>query len=104
MTELVVIATARYPRVAAVVFSADGEMRNGRIQGMPGHVDLRWIGDVGSEVAAVGRHRRPALKEVVQHVVALVPAHAERPGLAEQLSVHLDGRDCLGASEYGVVV
>ena len=37
-------------------------------------------------------------------MVPFVTAHAGRAGLTEQLSVHLDGRDCLGAAECGLVV
>src|SRR6266446_800882 len=62
------------------------------------------VGNVGGKDAAVDRHCRPALNEVVQHVVPFIPADAHRPGFAEHLSVHRDGLDRLGARECGLVV
>jgi hypothetical protein len=66
-------------------------MRKGCEPSLRGDATLGWIGDVGGEVAAVDGDRRPGLKEIVQHVVPFIVADADRPGLAEQLSVHLDG-------------
>ncbi len=37
-------------------------------------------------------------------MVPFIAAHADRPGLAEQQSVHLDSRDRLGARESGLIV
>ena len=79
-------------------------MREGRKLGLLGYMALRWIGDVGREVAAVDCHCGPALQEVVQHLIPFIAVHADRPGLAEQAPVHVDGRDRLGTRESGLVV
>ena len=72
--------------------------------GLPRNAAPCWIGNVRGKDAAVDRHCRPTLNEIVQDVVPFIAADAGRPGLAEQLSVHRDGRYRLGARESGLVI